>query len=43
VDTGLVPAEIGEPLEVGDDTLSVDIRHVRAPFPQLVEVGRSVS
>src|SRR5262249_26991349 len=35
MDTGLVAPEFGEPLEIGDDPLSVDIRHLQAPGARL--------
>ena len=32
MDAGLVAAEFGKPLQIGDDALSVDGRHVFTPF-----------
>jgi hypothetical protein len=43
MDTGLVAAEIGEPLEIGNDALSVNPRHVLTPFLRLVEVGERLA
>ena len=34
VDAGLVAAELGQPLQIGDDPLAIDLRHVLTPSRQ---------
>ena len=43
MDTGLVAAEFGEPPQIRDDALSVNPRHILAPFLRLVEVGERLA